>query len=39
LSVALALATQIPPDYWDRADDAEIATVLELLHDATETED
>lgn len=34
MSVALALATGIPAAYWDTADDAEIATVLELLAQA-----
>jgi hypothetical protein len=32
--VALALATHIPAAYWDTADDAEIATALELLAQA-----
>lgn len=30
------LATGIPATYWDTADDAEIATTLQLLHDNSE---
>jgi hypothetical protein len=35
MNIALMLATGVPTAYWDAADDAEIATVLELLEEQT----